>query len=299
MWFKNLLVYRLKQWDISPVVLEEKLAQYELQPCSAMQMQSIGWIAPKADGEPLVHVLGSQMLISLGVEKKLLPASVVNQFTKIRARELEDQQGFKPGRKQLKEIKEAVSDELLPRAFALRRKTYAWIDPVGQWLVVDTASIGKADELVEQLIKALDGVGLAFIKTEISPVVAMTGYLAGDALPASFTIDRDCELRGAGDEKATVRYVRHSLEAEEISKHIQDGKEVTRLALSWCDKFSFVLHENMQIKRIAALDLIKEQSDSNESEEIFDTDFALMSGEFRKLLPAIVDLLGGELQEKK
>ena len=42
---------------------------------------------------------------------------------------IEEQQGYKPGRKQMKQIKEAVTDELLPRAFALRRHTFAWIDP--------------------------------------------------------------------------------------------------------------------------------------------------------------------------
>src|SRR5689334_21016870 len=153
MWFKNLLVYRLNNWDITPDTLEEKLAQHALQPCSGMEMQSRGWVAPKAEGEPYVHTLGSQMLISLGTEKKLLPATVINQFAKSRAVEVEEQQGYKPGRKQLKQIKEAITDELLPRAFAIRRKTCAWIDPVGGFVVIDAANYAKADELVEMLFK--------------------------------------------------------------------------------------------------------------------------------------------------
>lgn len=294
MWFKNLLVYRLTRWEATPVTLEEKLSQHALQPCSGMEMQSRGWVSPKAEGEPLVHALGQQMLISLGVEKKLLPATVINQFAKSRAAEMEEQQGYKPGRKQLKEIKEAITDELLPRAFALRRKTYAWIDPVDKWLVVDAANAAKADELAEMLIKALDGISFALIKTETSPSAAMTGWLAGNDLPAAFTVDRDCELRGAGEERATVRYVRHDLEAEEISKHIKAGKEVTRLAMTWNDKLSFVLHENMQLKRLSALDILKEQTDSSEADDVFDTDFAIMTGELKKLLPAVIDALGGE-----
>ena len=294
MWFKNLLIYRLTRWEATPVTLEEKLSQHALQPCSGMEMQSRGWVSPKAEGEPLVHALGQQILISLGVEKKLLPATVINQFAKSRAAEMEEQQGYKPGRKQLKEIKEAITDELLPRAFALRRKTYAWIDPVDKWLVVDAANAAKADELAEMLIKALDGISFALIKTETSPSAAMTGWLAGNDLPAAFTVDRDCELRGAGEERATVRYVRHDLEAEEISKHIKAGKEVTRLAMTWNDKLSFVLHENMQLKRLSALDILKEQADSSEADDVFDTDFAIMTGELKKLLPAVIDALGGE-----
>lgn len=294
MWFKNLLVYRLNSWNVTPAILEEKLSQNTLQACSGMEMQRLGWVSPKEDGQPLVNTLGSQMLICLGVEKKLLPTTVISQFAKSRAAEIEEQQGYKPGRKQMKQIKEAITDELLPKAFALRRKTFAWINPTGGFLVVDAANLAKADELIEMLIKTIDGIALTPIKTNLSPSSAMTSWLVGDDLSSVFTIDRDCELRGAGEEKSTVRYVRHTLESEEIAKHITAGKEVTRLAMTWTDKVSFVLHENLQLKRLLPLDILKEQADSRDQEEMFDTDFAIMTGEIQKLLADIIDALGGE-----
>ncbi len=294
MWFKNLLVYRLTKWDVTPEALEQKLSQHAIQPCSAMEMQRLGWVSPKEEGQPFVHTLGPQMLICLGVEKKLLPTTVINKFAKSRAADIEEQQGYKPGRKQMKQIKEAVTDELLPRAFALRRQTYAWINPVAGFMVVDAANLAKADELIEMLIKTVDGIALSLIKTNTSPTAAMTSWLAGDDLSSAFTVDRDCELRGSGEERATVRYVRHTLEAEEIAKHITAGKEVTRLAMTWSDKISFVLHDNLQLKRIAALDILKDQADSNDQEDVFDADFAMMTGELQKLLVDVVAALGGE-----
>jgi recombination associated protein RdgC len=141
MWFKNLLVYRLNKWDVTPEALEEKLSLNAIQACSAMEMQRLGWVSPKEEGQPFVHTLGSQMLICLGVEKKLLPNTVITQFAKSRSVEIEEQQGYKPGRKQMKQIKEAITDELLPRAFALRRKTYAWINPMAGFMVVDAANL--------------------------------------------------------------------------------------------------------------------------------------------------------------
>jgi recombination associated protein RdgC len=294
MWFKNLLVYRLNKWNVTPEALEEKLSVNAIQACSAMEMQRLGWVSPKEEGLPFVHTLGSQMLICLGVEKKLLPNTVITQFAKSRAVELEEQQGYKPGRKQMKQIKEAITDELLPRAFALRRKTYAWINPVAGIMVVDAANIAKADELIEMLIKSVDGIALTPLKTNTSPTAAMTSWLAGDDLSSVFTVDRDCELRAAGEERATVRYVRHTLEAEEIAKHITAGKEATRLAMTWSDKVSFMLHENMQIKRIAALDILKDQADGSDQEDVFDADFAMMTGELQKLLVDVIEALGGE-----
>lgn len=294
MWFKNLLVYRLNKWDVTPDALEEKLSKNAIQACSAMEMQRLGWVSPKEEGQPFVHTLGAQMLICLGVEKKLLPNTVINQFSKSRAVEIEEQQGYKPGRKQMKQIKEAITDELLPRAFALRRQTYAWINPVAGIMVVDAANLAKADELIEMLIKSVDGIALTPLKTCTSPTAAMTSWLAGDDLSAVFTVDRDCELRGSGEERATVRYVRHTLEAEEIAKHITAGKEVTRLAMTWSDKISFVLHDNLQLKRIAVLDILKDQADSVDRDDVFDTDFAIMSGELQKLLADVIAALGGE-----
>lgn len=296
MWFKNLFVYRLNQWTETPESLAEKLSRLALQPCSGMDMQSRGWLPPKGDNEPLVHASGQQMMISLGVEKKLLPSTVINQFAKARAADMEEQQGYKPGRKQMKEIKEAITDELLPRAFAIRRKTYVWIDPVNRFLVIDAASLAKADEVIEMLHKTIDGISLAFIKTQMSPSAAMTVWLSGNETPANFTIDQDCELRGRGDAAATVRYVRHTLDDDEVKKHIKSGKEVTKLGLTWNDRISFVLHENLQLKRIAPLDSIKPEAEESDA---FDADFYMMTTELNNLLPAVFDILGGEVQSSK
>ena len=294
MWFKNLQIYRITNWNVSPAELEAALSSHPLQNCSGMEMQSRGWVPPKTGDGLFVHAPGRQMLIALGAEKKLLPASVINQFAKLRATEMEEQQGYKPGRKQMKEIKERITDELLPRAFAMRRDTYAWIDPDGEWFVIDTPNAAKADELIEHLLKTVQGCALALVKTLQSPASAMTGWLAGNEVPASFTIDRDCELCDMGNEKATVRYVRHSLDSDEIIRHVKEGKKATRLAMTWRDKISFTLNENLQLKRMVPLDLIKEQIADSEADNPFDTDFAIMSGELPLLLEDIVAVLGGE-----
>jgi recombination associated protein RdgC len=293
MWFKNLQVYRLTRFDLTPAALAAKLAEHELQAASGLEMQRLGWLPPKGEGEPFVHQYGEQVLVSLGVEKKLLPSGVVNQFAKARAQEIEEQQGYKPGRKQMKQIKEAMTDELLPRAFALRRATSAWIDPVGRWLVIDAASAAKSDELIEMLLKATDGIAFAPLRTNVSPSAAMTGWLAGGDVPSIFTLDDNVELRGAGEGKISVRYVGHTPDSDEVKKHIESGKTVVRQALTWNDRVSFVLDEQMQLKRIAPLDVLDEEVDADD--DAFDSDFALMTGELSKLLTSLCEALGGEV----
>ncbi len=296
MWFKNLKIYRLSApWTLTGEQLEESLARHAYQSGNNLEMQSLGWISPRENAS-LAHSVNGQILLSLRAEKKLLPATVVNQVARARAQEIEEQQGYKPGRKQMKEIKERVTDELLPRAFSIYRDTRVWIDSVNHWLVIDAAASAKADEVIGMLVKTVDPLPLENLYVAQSPAAAMTGWLAADEAPANFSIDQDTELRASGESRAAIRYVKHSIDADDVRRHIQSGKQCTRLAMTWADRVSFVLTESMDIKRVAPLDVLKENPDSvafNDDEK-FDSDMALMTGELAKMLAELVDALGGE-----
>jgi recombination associated protein RdgC len=299
MWFKNLQIYRLPApWKVDITQFNENLAKEAFQPCSKSELQSQGWVAPR-DGGDLAHNVNRQLLLQLKTEKKLLPNSVINQVTKVRAQEIEEQQGYKPGRKLMKELKEQVSEELLPRAFSVERSTFVWIDPVHGWLVIDAASPAKSDEVLKLLLKSNDKMPLEMLRVNLSPLAAMTDWLAGDEAPAGFTIDQDTELRSKAESKATVRYVRHALDPKEIASHIASGKQCTRLALTWSDKISFVLTENLALKRVAPLDVLTEKSETHHEDERLDGDFALMCGELHLMLTDLVSALGGEAEQKK
>ncbi|ANY18344.1 recombination-associated protein RdgC [Bordetella pseudohinzii] len=296
MWFKNLKIYRLSApWTLTGEQLEESLARHAYQSGNNLEMQSLGWISPRENAS-LAHSVNGQILLSLRAEKKLLPTTVVNQVARARAQEIEEQQGYKPGRKQMKEIKERVTDELLPRAFSIYRDTRVWIDTVNHWLVIDAAASAKADEVIGMLVKTVDPLPLENLYVAQSPAAAMTGWLAADEAPANFSIDQDTELRASGESRAAIRYVKHSIDADDVRRHIQSGKQCTRLAMTWADRVSFVLTESMDIKRVAPLDVLKENPDSvafNDDEK-FDSDMALMTGELAKMLAELVDALGGE-----
>lgn len=298
MWFKNLQIYRVPApWPLSREALEEQLARKRFQPCGSQDLETRGWTAP-VGGEDLVHTVGGQWLISLGVEAKLLPSSVVKQVAEEKAEDIEAAQGYKPGRKQMKELKEQVMQELLPRAFTRRKRVFAWIDPQDGWLVVDAPSPARAEDVLETLRQSLDSFPLALVRTERAPASAMAEWLAAGEGPAGFSIDQDCELRAVTEDKAAVRYVRHTLEGEEVKAHLSAGKLPTRLALTYAERVSFVLTDKSEIKRIQFLDLVQEQLEGagESAAELFDAHFALMTGELRRLIPAVVDSLGGELK---
>jgi recombination associated protein RdgC len=296
MWFKNLRIYRLSAgWPADQESLEEALQKQAFKPGSTLDLQSLGWVAPRENG-PLVHTINGQYMISLRADKKLLPSSVINQVARAKARDIEEQQGYKPGRKQMKEIKEQVTDELLPKAFSLYKDTRVWIDSRNHWLVIDAAAAAKSDEVLGMLAKAVDPFPVTPLYVEASPAAAMTDWLASDEAPSGFSIDQDTELRSSSENRAAVRYVRQSIDIDDVRKHVQAGKQCTRLALTWNDRVSFVLTENLEVKRVAPLDVIKEGQDTGgrDEAEVFDSDFTLMSGELSQLIDSLVEALGGE-----
>jgi len=299
MWFKNLKIYRLSTaWNLDSEQLEDKLAAHAYQPGNSLQAQTLGWVPVREKGG-LVHTVGGQMLVSMRTEKKLLPATVVNQVARARAQEFEEQNGYKPGRRQMKQLKEQVADELLPKAFSIYRDTRAWLDPVNHWLVIDAAAAAKADDMLGMLSKSVDPFPAEPLYVAHSPAAAMTGWLAEGEAPANFTIDQDAELRAAGESRAAVRYVRHAIDADDVQRHISGGKQCTRLALTWADRISFVLTEGLDVKRVTPLDVVRESADDAgaDEDERFDTDMALMTGELAGLMAELVAALGGEKRD--
>src|SRR5215470_20450566 len=209
MWFKNLVVYRLPaDWALSAAELEQQLTTRVLQPCGPFDMLSRGWVAPSGTGR-LVHTVNQQHLIALGVNQKLLPASIIRQVTLERAEALAQENGYPVGRRQMRDLKMRVTEELRARALTRRRVIRAWIDPLNGWFVVDAAGAAKAEELTEVLRVTLGGsFAVQFLETEKSATASMSTWLAHGDAPARFSIEQDLELQSADASKATIRYMR-------------------------------------------------------------------------------------------
>jgi len=297
MWFRNLQIFRLTpDWAYSTDALAAALQRGIFQSCGASDRQALGWVPPRGEDGALVFSVEHQQLIALGIEQKLLPMSVVRQYAAAKLEQIAAAQGYKPGRKQTREVIDQVEGELLPRAFVKRSLTYVWIDPINRWLLVDASSSTRADEVMEQLKLSLGELHVTLVKTQLAPATAMTQWLAAGAAPGSFSIDRDCELQAAADERPAVRYVRHNLDSDEVRNHIASGKTATRLALTWNDRVAFVLTEQLQVKKLAFLDILKEDAEhqSENADDLFAANFTLMCGELSRLLAHLVEVLGGE-----
>ncbi len=296
--FKNAKIYRLTSaepfWNLE--ALNDALEGHAFVPAGQLQRQSIGWVPPR-EGADLAHAVSGKVLLTLRVEAKLLPGKAIAQAAAARSLEIEEQQGYKPSKKQMKEIRDRIIDEKLPTALTQYDDIRLWIDPIERWLIIDTSTPSKADIVIGLLAKCVDPFPLENLYVAQSPASAMTGWLAEDEAPDNFTIDQDAELRASGESRAAIRYVHHSIDADDVRRHIQGGKQCTRLAMTWSDRISFELTEDLDIRKIRPLDVLKENHPAQDTDaEVFDADFLLMASEIAKLLAELLYALGGEKQ---
>lgn len=299
MWFKNLAIYRFTEpFTLTSEDLEQKLQQQPFRPCGGHDEFSFGWTSPLGKAsDALVHANNGFFMLCAKKEEKVIPASVINEMLQEKISEIEEQEARKLPGKERTRIKDELIFELLPRAFSFSRKTYAYIDSQGSWLVVDAASPKKAEDLLSELRKCLGSLPVVPIGASIKPASIMTQWLLNHDAPKDIVIEDECELRSPEEEGSIIRCKRHDLTLPEIKNHLDIGKQVIKLAMSWSDRLSFVLDENLSVKRLKFLDLIQEQAadiEAIDEVEQFDADFSIMTAELAQFFPRLLELFNAE-----
>ena len=286
---KNAQIFRIV--GATPAGLNEALAACQFVECTPHAAQSSGFVFASPDYGTFTREAGDFTEFRLRTDTKILPASVVNDATAEKAKEIEAMQGYKPGRKQMKEIKESVTLELLASAFVKTHITRGWFDSTG-WLVIDTSSASKAEAALDALRNALDEFPVRFWRTQQVPESAMTIWVSTQEPPEGMTIDDRVKL--ADHDGGTVSVVnRDATSAEVIQLITEGGAVVSELALTLEDVASFVL-ANSTLKRLAYLDIQEEaKGDPLSQEEEANADLVLSGDAVRKVVVALTAELGG------
>jgi len=185
----------------------------------------------------------------------------------------------------------------LPRALSRISNQFAYIDVRNNLMIVDSASPAKAETLISQLRNTLGRFPATPVKIKQSLSGHMTRWLSGESLPRDYVLGGDCELKHPDPEGGVISCKHQDLGAGEVRNHIKNGKFAVKLALQWKERLSFVLHEDMSIKRLRFEDIIKEAESDNEADDPvsrFDLDFSLMVLELAEFFPKLLEALGGE-----
>lgn len=295
MFFRNLTLFRFPTTlDFSEI--DTLLPEVRLKPVGPLEMTSRGFISPfgRDEQDVLSHRIADFLWLTVGGEDKILPGSVVNDLLARKLAEIEEKEGRKPGGKARKRLKDDLIHELLPRAFVKTSRTDAMLDLQHGYVAVDTSSRKSGENVMSEIRGALGSFPALPLNAEVAPRSILTGWIAGEPLPEGLSLGEECEMKDPIEGGAVVKCQHQELRCDEIDKHLEAGKQVTKLALILDDHVSFVLGDDLVIRKLKFLDGALDQLENADQDGVraeLDARFALMSAEVRRLFLLLEEAL--------
>lgn len=299
MWFRNLQIYRLgRPFELSPEDLHDRLQDKGFQGCGRLEPAASGWAPPLGrHGELLVHAADACLMVCLRKGEKIIPPGVVNQMLDERVADIEAAEGREIYRRERRRLKDEILHDLLPLALTRHSDLFAYIDTRNRLIVVDAPAAARAEDLISRLRDTLGTFKATPLDSKESASVIMTHWLKGAPMPADFELGESCELKHPDPAGGQVSIRGQDLTSGEVRNHLTHGKYAVRLALSWKERLSFVLHDDLSVRRLKFEDVIREpEGDTGEDDYAtrFDRDFSLMTLELAAFIPQLLGSLGGE-----
>lgn len=298
MWFKNARVYRLSApLSTDLAVWETALAEFKFSPLTAQELVRSGFSFPLHQSiKHYCHALDALLFFAVKRQEKILPAAVINEEMQPRLDALEQEKGRPLSRKEKQALKEELQLSLLPRAFSRSSLTQGYYDAQNQWLVINTSSASKAEDILALLRKALGSLPALPWLDNHKLNTNLQLWLQNKALPQGFELGNDAELKAPDEEGAKVKFSNHLLSADDVQSHLQD-KLVTSISLQRNDSLSLQITDDGALKRLKFHDLLTGQNDELGWEDLparLDADLLLMAQALNQTLLSISQQLAAE-----
>ena len=299
MFFKNIFVFAFtRPFTTTNEELIDALTEHTFSPLGSTEMSRMGWSNSLGKGSAITTESNGNILFCARKEEKILPAQVVKEMVDSSVEWLEEDQARSATKKEREQIKEDMIFELLPRAFSRTVDTHAYINAKENIIVVNTSSRGKAEDVLALLRKTLGTLPVTSISPEVAPSKAMTDWINPSSskcqnfLDDKFSLGMEAHFSSLGDGSASATVKNQDLSCAEVKAHLDAEQYVTKLALEFDDAMSFMLHDDLSIKRIKFADVIAEQNDDIDSDDAqgrLEADFTLMAGELNRMISNLHD----------
>tara|TARA_R110000764_G_scaffold239783_1_gene340002 strand:+ start:814 stop:1746 length:933 start_codon:yes stop_codon:yes gene_type:complete len=293
MFFKNIFVFAFtRPFTTTNEELIDALTEHTFMPLGSTEMNRMGWSNSLGKGSAITTESNGNILFCARKEEKILPAPYVKECVDEQIEALESEQSRTATKKEREQFKEDVIFNMLPRAFSRTVDTHAYINTKENIIVVNTSSRGKAEDVLALLRKTLGTLPVTSISPERTPDEAMTEWLTYDGTHANglgdnFTVGMEAHFNSLGDHSASATVKNQDLSSDEVRAHLDADQYVTKLALDFDDAMSFMLNDDLSIKRIKFFDVIVEQNDDIDSDDLngkIHADFTLMAGELNRMI---------------
>lgn len=239
--------------------LEESLIKKPFKSCAPQQESSEGFV-PIADmtyedGNP-IHLLTLEdkwHLFCYVCETKTIPSSVIREEYSKRAQAIHARTGHWPTKMDKQSIYDDIKAELLPRVFPRRTATYGYFDTESKWLVIGSASGGVVGSVCTCLRDVLGTLPVSYMQYEEPVPELLTEWAVAGSVPApNFTVLDAFEMKSLED-KSVVRCQAIQAASEEVTCHVDCGKYISKIRLSYADTHTFTLTDALELRSIKCL----------------------------------------------
>ena len=306
--FKELSLYRVgPEWPVDNHQLREAVEKAQFDTSEPCVPAHSGWAPPREKHGDLVEVVNGAAILKFVTETRSVPKSEVLKKAAENAAKIEEETGRRPGKKEMRDLRDDALVALLPQAFPRQSAVLVWFDNETRLLAVGSASAAKVDAVVSALVReAGAGFTVSPVQTRTSPQAAMAAWLTAaaededeDDLTAqseglsALTLGAECALRGEGEQPKTVEFANATLDDERIAALVKEGNLPTALALTSDNGVDFTLTHQLTLKKInipapAVFD------NEGGSVDQFDANVALTTGELALVVRDLLRELGGE-----
>ncbi len=300
MFFKNARIYQfVRPLEQSAEQVEELLREFAFSPCGPQDASRSGWVPPLGErSSALTFVANNCLLLCLRTQERVLPAAVINEALAAKIKEVETEQGRTVGRKERRDLKQELTFELMPKAMTRSTPLRAYIDFALNHIVVDAASMTKAENLLSVLRESLGSLPVVPLAGKSHHETVMTNWLKTNSKPR-FDVGGDCELQDQSEKQSVIRCKNQDLSTEEILNHIDAGMMVTKLSLAHSDAMEFTVNDELALSRIKFKDVVHEKvegENAQDATEHYAASFQIMTGEFRLMLRLLLEVFGGQAE---
>lgn len=265
MWFKNARLYNGDFSDLKDIFrddaeIEDAVKAVPFRPCQGGEKASAGFAPLFADTGAYSFKTNGGVFLRVLEETKLLPSSVVmTQLNEIIAKK-ESELGREVRKNEREALKTALVNQLLERAFPVRRDMLVYIHPELGICAVSVSSAKRAETAIALVRQAFTTFPAKVPQPRCAAEDRITSWVSEGPVPEYFELGADTVLKSSDENGGVIRASREDLTSEEITVHIKAGKLMTELALTYKDEVFFVLGADLSLKRIKPLDQYLERA---------------------------------------
>lgn len=292
LFFKNIFPYKLNTKEIRESEVQKLTEEFRIVPLPDTEARNQGWDNFIDSEQDIAFKVGSSAyMLKLKIQDKSVPGSAVNEVLKERIKEIKDNGGTVPSKKEQKIMKEDIMAVLLskiPKEFIKSSYITGYLDFKNGLLVVDSSSNGKTDLFLDALRQTFDGLEIESISAKEDVSSTLGDWIIESKAEHPFDLGDNSTFKDPlGDSKITVN--KQDLTAEEVRNHLSKGKIVEKVDLVWQKRISFSIDEKFKINKVKFLDIVKEQikEDLGESDDeyaIVQSSLFIMIEDFAELI---------------